>query len=91
MIESSILLAALCVLVGFLIVAVVILFFMLKDLSAEAKYLRDKVWERVPNYEFKFLKDEVRRHQKEFDALTADMGIVIKEEPSKLTITKFND
>lgn len=91
MVEPSIILAALCALVGFLIVAVVILFFMLKDLSTEAKYLRGQLWKRVPNYEFKFFKDEVRRFQKEFDALTADLGVVITEEPSKLTITKFKD
>jgi len=91
MIESSILLAALCVLVGFLIVAVVILYFMFKDLSTETKHIREFLHKKPNDWQLEFLKDDVRRLQKEFDALTADMGIVITEEPSKLTITKIKD
>lgn len=91
MVEPSILLAALCVLVGFLIVAVVILFFMFKDLLTETKHLRENLYKKPNDWQLDFVKDDVKRLQKEFDALTADMGIVITEEPSKLTITKFND
>lgn len=91
MLETNVLILTLCVLVGFLIVAVVVLYVMFKDLSADLKYAQKGLLEKATDWQLDFVKDDVKRVRSEFDALTAHMGIVIDKEPSKYKIKTLID